>query len=76
MDITATDSAVETVCQALLAYSGQFGDALQRVADPAAFLLVSFHRVSPVSAALTGKIITWGRKPWLLLRLQSVLRSV
>ena len=44
--------------------------------DPATFLLVSFHRISPVSAALTGKILTWGRKPWLLLRLQSVLNSV
>lgn len=31
--------------------------------DPAAFLLVTFHRISPVGAALTGEIIAWGRKP-------------
>ena len=44
--------------------------------DPTAFLLLSFNRISQVSAALTGKIIVWGRKPWLLPRLQSVLKSV
>lgn len=44
--------------------------------DPAAFLLVTFHRISPVSAVLTGKIIAWGRKPWLLPKFQSALKSV
>ena len=44
--------------------------------DPAAFLLVSFNRISPVSAVLAGKIIVWGRKPWLLAKLQSALKSV
>ncbi len=44
--------------------------------DPVAFLLVSFQRISPVSAALTGKILPWGHKPWLLPRLQSALKSV
>ncbi len=44
--------------------------------DPVAFLLVSFHRISPASAALTGKILPWGRKPWLLPKFQSALKSV
>jgi hypothetical protein len=44
--------------------------------DPVAFLLVNFHRISPVSAALTGKILPRGRKPWLLPKLQSALNSV
>jgi MDMPI C-terminal domain len=34
-------------------------------ADPAAFVLVGYGRVSPLTAALTGRIITSGRKPWL-----------
>lgn len=44
--------------------------------DPVAFLLLSFHRISPIRAALTGKIIVWGRKPWLLPKFQSALKSV
>jgi hypothetical protein len=34
-------------------------------ADPAAFLLVGYGRTQPLTAALTGKIMTGGRKPWL-----------
>jgi MDMPI C-terminal domain len=34
-------------------------------ADPAAFLLVGYGRANPLSAALTGRIIASGRKPWL-----------
>jgi hypothetical protein len=44
--------------------------------DPVAFLLSSFHRISPVGAALTGKILPWGRRPWLLPKFQSALKSV
>jgi len=39
-------------------------------------LLVSVHRISPVSAALTDMVIAWGRKPRLLPKLQSALNSV
>ena len=44
--------------------------------DPVAFLLISFHRISPLTAALSGKIIAWGRKPWLLPKFQSALKGV
>ena len=36
----------------------------------------SFDRVSAVPAALTGKVVVWGRRPWYLSRLQSALRTV
>ena len=38
-------------------------------ADPVAFLLVSLGRKNQVVASVTGKIIGYGRKPWLLYHL-------
>ena len=38
-------------------------------ADPVALLLVSYGRRSQWVPALTGKLLAWGRKPWLGLRL-------
>ncbi len=43
-------------------------------ADPAAFLMVGYGRTNRVAAALTGKIFAWGRRPWLALKLPSMLR--
>jgi hypothetical protein len=34
--------------------------------DPPAFNLMMFHRISKPRAALTGKVLVWGRRPWLL----------
>jgi hypothetical protein len=34
-------------------------------ADPAAFLLSSYGHLGPVRALLTGRILAWGRRPWL-----------
>jgi uncharacterized protein (TIGR03083 family) len=34
--------------------------------DPPALNLMLFHRISKAHAALTGKIVVWGRRPWLL----------
>lgn len=34
-------------------------------ADPVEMLLVSYGRKGPVGPALRGKIVAWGRKPWL-----------
>lgn len=36
------------------------------LADPVAFVLVSLGRMSPLRAAITGKVIGYGRKPWRL----------
>ncbi|MGH2736576.1 MAG: SCP2 sterol-binding domain-containing protein, partial [Actinomycetota bacterium] len=44
-------------------------------ADPVAFMLVSYGRISPVKPALTGKLLAYGRKPWLGLRLTSLLKN-
>jgi len=43
--------------------------------DPAAFLLVSWGRVDQWPAIARGQLLAWGRKPWLGLRLRSLLRN-
>jgi len=44
-------------------------------ADPWAFLLVLYGRSGPVAPALTGRILAWGRRPWLGLTLPSLFRK-
>ncbi len=44
-------------------------------ADPAAFLLVAFGRQSQWSAIAQGKLMAWGRKPWLGFQFKSLLRT-
>lgn len=44
--------------------------------DPLTFLLLSFHRIGQIRPMLTGKLLVWGRRPWLVPRLQSSLKSV
>jgi len=41
-------------------------------ADPWAFLLVLYGRSGPLTPALTGRILVWGRRPWLALTLPSL----
>jgi Mycothiol maleylpyruvate isomerase N-terminal domain len=36
-------------------------------ADPAAFLLVTYKRISQWPAVATGRLVAWGRRPWLAL---------
>ncbi len=43
--------------------------------DPAAFLLVSWGRVGQWPAIARGQLLAWGRRPWLGLRLRSLLRN-
>jgi uncharacterized protein (TIGR03083 family) len=42
-------------------------------AEPVALLLVSYGRISQWRPALTGKMVAWGRRPWLGLRLTHYL---
>jgi hypothetical protein len=42
-------------------------------ADPVALLLVAYGRQTQWIPAVTGKLVAWGRKPWLGLRLVSYL---
>jgi uncharacterized protein (TIGR03083 family) len=44
-------------------------------ADPVAFMLVSYGRAGLVRPVLTGKMLAWGRKPWLSFKIPSLLRS-
>ena len=44
-------------------------------ADPWAFLLVLYGRSGPLTPALTGRILAWGRRPWLALTLPSLFRK-
>ncbi|MGH3697648.1 MAG: maleylpyruvate isomerase N-terminal domain-containing protein [Pseudonocardiaceae bacterium] len=44
-------------------------------ADPVAMLMVFFARQSQWPAIATGKLMAWGRKPWLGLQLRSLLRN-
>jgi uncharacterized protein (TIGR03083 family) len=43
-------------------------------ADPAAFLLVMYGRMNPLRSAVTGRVVAWGRKPWLGLTLPDRFR--
>lgn len=43
--------------------------------DPEAFLLVGWGRISQWPAIARGKLFAWGRKPWLGVRLRSLLRN-
>ena len=43
-------------------------------ADPWAFLLVLYGRTGPLKPALTGRILAWGRRPWLALTLPARFR--
>ncbi len=44
-------------------------------ADPVAMLLVSYGRTSAVGAALQGRIVAWGRRPWAALAFPNLLLS-
>lgn len=44
-------------------------------ADPVAMLLVTFARSSQWPAIATGKLMAWGRKPWLGFQLRGLLRN-
>lgn len=44
-------------------------------ADPVAFLAVAYGRQGQWSAIAKGKLMAWGRKPWLGLRLRGLIRN-
>ncbi len=44
--------------------------------DPATFLLLSLGRIGELKPTLTGKVVAYGRKPWLAPRLSTVFHSV
>lgn len=44
-------------------------------ADPVAFMLVGYGRISQWGPIATGKLITWGRKPWLAFKFATLLKQ-
>jgi hypothetical protein len=44
-------------------------------ADPWAALLVLYGRTGPVKPALAGRILAWGRRPWLAFTLPALIRK-
>src|SRR5215475_4487296 len=44
-------------------------------ADPWAVLLVLYSRSGPLKPGLTGRIVAWGRRPWLALTLPTLFRN-
>jgi hypothetical protein len=44
--------------------------------DPGTYLLAAYGRLGRVRPALTGKMLTYGRKPWLAVKLDKLLLSV
>jgi hypothetical protein len=44
-------------------------------ADPVAFLMVVWNRQSQWSAIARGKLMSWGRKPWLGPQLRALIRN-
>lgn len=44
-------------------------------AEPVTFLLIAYGRASPVTGFMRGKLLAWGRRPWLALRLPKLLRN-
>lgn len=42
-------------------------------ADPATYLLVTLGRLGPIRPALTGRMIVYGRRPWLTARLSQLM---
>jgi len=45
-------------------------------ADPAAFLLLAFHRTGMLGPILRGELIAWGRRPWRAMGLPRVLKTI
>ncbi|SHM95042.1 maleylpyruvate isomerase family mycothiol-dependent enzyme [Actinacidiphila paucisporea] len=45
------------------------------VSEPVTFLLIALGRCGPVSALTRGKILAWGRKPWLAPRFPRLFRA-
>lgn len=43
--------------------------------EPTALLLLLYGRTGPLRPALTGRVVAWGRKPWLALRFPGLFRN-
>ena len=44
--------------------------------DPATYLLLSFNRIGSTIPTLQGKIVAWGRRPWLAVKMASLFKTI
>jgi uncharacterized protein (TIGR03083 family) len=44
--------------------------------DPATYLLLTFNRITPTIPTLQGKIVVWGRRPWLAVKMASLFKTI
>jgi len=44
--------------------------------DPPTYLLLSFNRINPTIPTLQGKILAWGRRPWLAIKMASLFKTI
>lgn len=44
--------------------------------DPVTYLLLSFNRIKPTIPTLQGKIVAWGRRPWLAVKMASLFKTI
>lgn len=49
---------------------------LHQHADAAALLALAYGRMSPIRAAMTMKVMAWGRKPWLAWRGRNLFQTI
>lgn len=67
--------AVLTDGQAEVVAASGVGPDCRLTADPVTLLLISYGRIGQTGALLRGRLLPWGRRPWLVARLMSTLAS-
>jgi uncharacterized protein (TIGR03083 family) len=68
--------AVLTDGQAEVVAASGAGPDCRLTADPVTLLLISYGRLGQTGALLRGRLLPWGRRPWLVARLMATLASV
>ncbi len=68
--LTISDGVLRV--QAVPAGTSQPADC-RMSADPVAYLLLIWNRISPWRPMLRGQLVIWGRRPWLVNKFQSLL---
>jgi uncharacterized protein (TIGR03083 family) len=44
--------------------------------DPTTYLLLSFNRITSTIPTLQGKVVAWGRRPWLAVKMASLFKTI
>ena len=68
--------AVVTDGQAMVVQPDASRPDCRLTAEPVTLLLLSYGRIGQVGPMVRGRLLPWGRRPWLVARLMSTLASV